>query len=122
MMELFKTAFGSDGVRHMRQLPLQQRVVLCAMYSLAADTVPVSRLETEYLRICAAKSIQAAEGSFCKLLTLMDCSGLVDLVSRRGKNEVRDVSRTPPPFQCISLSLDLIERMYSMTTRRISSC
>jgi Cdc6-like AAA superfamily ATPase len=92
MMELFKTAFGSDGVRHMRQLPLQQRVVLCAMYSLDADTVPVGKLEAEYLRICAAKCIQAAEGGFCKLLTLMDCSGLVDLVGRRGKNEVRDVS------------------------------
>lgn len=93
MMGVFESAFESDKVQKMRNLPTTQKVVLCVLYQSHADgeCVAVSHLNTKYLKTCEKRGIQKEKEGFIKILTLMDCSGLIELKGPRGKAELREV-------------------------------
>lgn len=98
MSNLFKQAFGSDTVQQMRKLPVAQKLILCVLYQSHTEGayIAVSDLNTEYLKVCAKKGLQAVDESFIKILSLMVCSGLVEMKDLRGKSMLREVcARTP---------------------------
>ena len=82
---LWRQVYGSDTAQQMRGLPLHQKVILCCLHRLRdhAAAITIGKLSTEYGKVCEMKNIAALDQDFLKILTLMECSGLVQITGRK---------------------------------------
>ena len=90
---LWRQVYGSDTAQQMRGLPLHQKVILCCLHRLRdrAAAITIGKLSTEYGKVCEMKNIAALDQDFLKILTLMECSGLVQITGRKRKSaELRE--------------------------------
>jgi Cdc6-like AAA superfamily ATPase len=103
MMQVFKDVLGTDSAQRMRNLPMHQKVALCALHRLNLQDreVTVGKLHAMFRSIATEKRLPTLRQGFFEMLTLMACGGFIDLVavnrkktseSREGKVKLRGLA------------------------------
>jgi len=96
MIQLLKSAFGSQMVNQIKKASLHQKLVLCGIYHLPdpSKAMTINIICEGYKNACASKISILANNEFLEVLEALDASGVIQRQKR--KNEVIfDVMATP---------------------------